>query len=268
MLYSRRKGNTITAVNANYEANINSVSAAGRPHPTTGAATRRPARGAAARRPRARTRMTETSATITLHTATRRGSASPGASGSRETGQPPRTTLGGGMIFLQDDESKQQFRVDTGAVCSVLPHRLKTSPTGPQLSGADGKAIPWWGSVCHSLTFGLRTFFVPFLLAAVYRPILGLDFLFLALFPAIIGNWKGKPSPKHRIRHTIEMTGRPVFAKARRLDPDRSKGVLQQLNGGSWQPLAFYSKKLSGVGTRYSIFNRELLAAFSAVRHF
>jgi hypothetical protein len=44
-------------------------------------------------------------------------------------------------------------------------------------------------------------------------------------------------------------------------------GVLQQLNGGSWQPLAFYSK-LSGAGTRYSTFDRELLAAFSAVRHF
>jgi hypothetical protein len=35
-----------------------------------------------------------------------------------------------------------------------------------------------------------------------------------------------------------------------------------------WGELAFYSKKLSGAGTRYSIFNRELLAAFSAVRHF
>jgi hypothetical protein len=45
-------------------------------------------------------------------------------------------------------------------------------------------------------------------------------------------------------------------------------GVLQQLNGGRWQPLAFYSKKLSGAGTRYSTFDRELLAAFSAVRHF
>jgi hypothetical protein len=44
--------------------------------------------------------------------------------------------------------------------------------------------------------------------------------------------------------------------------------VLQQLNGGRWQPLAFYSKKLSGAGTRYSTFDRELLAAFSAVRHF
>jgi len=45
-------------------------------------------------------------------------------------------------------------------------------------------------------------------------------------------------------------------------------GVLQQLNGGRWQPLAFYSKKLSGAGTRYSTFDRELLAAFSTVRHF
>jgi hypothetical protein len=45
-------------------------------------------------------------------------------------------------------------------------------------------------------------------------------------------------------------------------------GVLQQLTGGRWQPLAFYSKKLSGAGTRYSTFDRELLATFSAVRHF
>jgi hypothetical protein len=45
-------------------------------------------------------------------------------------------------------------------------------------------------------------------------------------------------------------------------------GVLQQLARGNWQPLAFYSKQLSGAGTRYSTFDRELLAAFSAVRHF
>jgi hypothetical protein len=172
------------------------------------------------------------------------------------------------MIFLHDDESKQWFMVDTGAVCSVLPHRSKTSPTGPQLFGADGKTIPCWGSVRRCLTFGLHTFFVTILLAAVYRPILGLDFLsahgqlvdpvgrqvleslkplskpttsagtlrskfatalcsiaptvqsLLASFPAIISDGKGKPLPKHKIRHTIEMTGRPVFGKARRLDPD------------------------------------------------
>ena len=45
-------------------------------------------------------------------------------------------------------------------------------------------------------------------------------------------------------------------------------GVLQQLQGRAWQPLAFFSKKLSPTHVRYSTFDRELLAAFSAVRHF
>jgi hypothetical protein len=106
---------------------------------------------------------------------------------------------------------------------------------------------------------------VTFFLAAVYRPILGLDFLsahgllvdpdsktlkplsktstatgtlrskfaaalcsitpsvrsLLASFPAIVGDGKGKPLPKHKIRHTIGTTGRPVFTKARHLDPDK-----------------------------------------------
>jgi hypothetical protein len=81
------------------------------------------------------------------------------------------------MIFLQVDDSKQQFMVDTGAVCSVLPHRSNAQPAGPQLSGANGRSIPTWGTIRRRLSFGLRTFFVTFLLAAVYRPILGLDFL-------------------------------------------------------------------------------------------
>jgi len=48
-------------------------------------------------------------------------------------------------------------------------------------------------------------------------------------------------------------------------------GVLQQLSGSpspSWQPLAFFSRKLSTAETRYSAFDRELLAAFAAVKHF
>jgi hypothetical protein len=35
-------------------------------------------------------------------------------------------TLGSGMIFLKDNESKQRFMVDTGAICSVLP--VATTP--------------------------------------------------------------------------------------------------------------------------------------------
>jgi cleavage and polyadenylation specificity factor subunit 1 len=46
-------------------------------------------------------------------------------------------------------------------------------------------------------------------------------------------------------------------------------GVLQQLSSsGSWSPLAFFSRKLSSAEVKYSTFDRELLAAFSAVRHF
>jgi cleavage and polyadenylation specificity factor subunit 1 len=44
--------------------------------------------------------------------------------------------------------------------------------------------------------------------------------------------------------------------------------VLQQKTGGCWQPLAFFSHKLSPTEGRYSTFDRELLAAFQAVKHF
>ncbi len=36
----------------------------------------------------------------------------------------------------------------------------------------------------------------------------------------------------------------------------------------AWQPLGFFSKKLSPTAQRYSAFDRELLAAYEAIRHF
>ena len=45
-------------------------------------------------------------------------------------------------------------------------------------------------------------------------------------------------------------------------------GVLQQLVSGSWALMAFFSKKLSSAEVKYSAFDRELLAAFSAICHF
>jgi hypothetical protein len=44
--------------------------------------------------------------------------------------------------------------------------------------------------------------------------------------------------------------------------------ALQQLECGAWRPLAFFSRKLTVTETCYSTFDRELLAAFAAVRHF
>jgi len=45
-------------------------------------------------------------------------------------------------------------------------------------------------------------------------------------------------------------------------------GVLQQWETGGWRPLAFYSKKLAPPEKKYSTFDRELLAAYSTIRHF
>lgn len=44
--------------------------------------------------------------------------------------------------------------------------------------------------------------------------------------------------------------------------------VLEQLVHGQPYPIAFFSRKLSGAESRYSTFDRELLAVYLAVRHF
>lgn len=45
-------------------------------------------------------------------------------------------------------------------------------------------------------------------------------------------------------------------------------GVLEQFIDGLWRPLAFFSRKLQPAQTKYSAFDRELLAAHAAIRHF
>ncbi|CAI2733638.1 unnamed protein product [Schistosoma spindalis] len=44
--------------------------------------------------------------------------------------------------------------------------------------------------------------------------------------------------------------------------------VMQQSISGSWQPLEFYSRRLTPTEMRYSAFGRELLAAYCAIKHF
>lgn len=45
-------------------------------------------------------------------------------------------------------------------------------------------------------------------------------------------------------------------------------GVLQQMHEGVVQPLSFFSRKLNTAERKYSTYDRELLAAYCAVRHF
>ena len=44
--------------------------------------------------------------------------------------------------------------------------------------------------------------------------------------------------------------------------------VLQQRGPNNWEPLSFFSRKLKPAETRYSAFDRELLGAYSAIKHF
>lgn len=45
-------------------------------------------------------------------------------------------------------------------------------------------------------------------------------------------------------------------------------GVVNQLKNNSWQPLAFFSKKLTSTQKKYSTYDRELLSMYSSVKHF
>ena len=64
----------------------------------------------------------------------------------------------------------------------------------------------------------------------------------------------------------------PVFGADLTLKTDASNtaigAVLEQTVAGAQQPLAFFSRKLRPAETRYSTFDRELLAMHLAVRHF
>lgn len=44
--------------------------------------------------------------------------------------------------------------------------------------------------------------------------------------------------------------------------------IRQQQSGSGWHPLAYFSRKLTVAETRYSTFDRELLAAYAAIKHF
>jgi hypothetical protein len=76
-----------------------------------------------------------------------------------------------------DSNSAKKFLVDTGASCSLFPHKSKQVPFGPDLRTPNGTSIPSWGESAIHLEFSGRTFTWNFLLADIEFPILGADFL-------------------------------------------------------------------------------------------
>lgn len=76
-------------------------------------------------------------------------------------------------------------------------------------------------------------------------------------------------------REALASTARlvhPCHEAPLRLSTDASNvavgAVLEQLVDGNWQPVSFFSRKLTGAQSRYSAYDRELLAAYLAARHF
>ena len=50
---------------------------------------------------------------------------------------------------------------------------------------------------------------------------------------------------------------------------DKAVGaVLQQYVDDAWHPIAYFSRKLKPAETRYSAFDKELLAIYLAIKHF
>jgi hypothetical protein len=60
---------------------------------------------------------------------------------------------------------------------------------------------------------------------------------------------------------------RAVLALATDASDTHVGAVLQQQVGQHWQPLGFFSKKLSKSEVNYSTFDRELLGAVSGIKH-
>jgi hypothetical protein len=83
----------------------------------------------------------------------------------------------GRLFFITDSSSNRRYLVDTGSAFSLMPWRSSSPPSGPGLSGADGRRIPCWGEQSFTATISGLPRQWAFLLAAVSFPILGIDFL-------------------------------------------------------------------------------------------
>ena len=83
----------------------------------------------------------------------------------KRSGRPPIVASAAGhnkgLFFLCDDNSRQQFLVDTGAEISVLPATRidpRTRLPGPELLAANGTTIQTYGTRTLTLNFASKTY--------------------------------------------------------------------------------------------------------------
>ena len=169
---------------------------------------------------------------------------------------------------LQDSETGIEYLVDTGASRSLIPKQLVRGPhqrSAHTMRAANGSSISTYGTKESPLNYKGHRYTWKFLVADVFMPILGADFLtFYSLavdvrnrrlipvnnaaacssdpFDALVNEFSDvfsttlanrTPSRKpHGIQHHITTEGPPVYAKFRRLSPaklDAAKKVFQEL---------------------------------------
>ena len=172
-------------------------------------------------------------------------------------------------FFLIDPDTSHRYLVDTGASLSLFPKshtRRNLSKSNQTLRAANGSSIATYGTTELPITINGVKYSWKFLVADVFLPILGADFLafnnlvvdirrrrlfnashlfpregvpgpdaaiaavggdystIMAEYPSVFNkslHQHGSKRPNHGIQHHIKTTGPPVFAKFRRLCPEK-----------------------------------------------
>ncbi len=99
----------------------------------------------------------------------------------------------GRLFYITDSVSSQRFLMDTGSSFSIMPWESSDTPSGPNLTAADGRRIPCWGERPFTVTISGVPRRWNFLLAAVSFPIIGIDFLRCHSLLVVVANLRLLP---------------------------------------------------------------------------
>ncbi len=133
----------------------------------------------------------------------------------------------GRLFYVTDSASGRRFLVDTGSAFSIMPWKSRSTPSGPNLAGADGRRIPCWGEKSFTVSLDGVKHSWDFLLAAVSFPILGADFLRHHGLLVDVANLRLLPGPSLAASvvapvQRADTTCRPSYADVLRSPPPSS----------------------------------------------